>query len=86
MELAFEADTRRTLDRMQRKIAVALIARLQAIAADPFARHANVERMVGIKDGFRLRQGDWRATYWVDRETRTVRVMRIAPRGEVYKR
>jgi hypothetical protein len=38
-----------------------MIDRLKTIAADPFARHANVEPLKGERDAFRVRQGDWRA-------------------------
>ena len=38
------------------------------------------------RDQFRLRQGDWRAIYWLDRANQEMKVVRIAPRGEVYKR
>jgi mRNA interferase RelE/StbE len=62
-----------------------MIDRLKAIAADPFAKHANVDSFVGEKDAFRFRQGDWRAVYKVDREAGVMRVLRIEPRGEVYR-
>jgi hypothetical protein len=48
--------------------AIRLIARLEAIAEQPFAKHANVERIKGETEAFRLRQGDWRAKYRIDRE------------------
>lgn len=59
---------------------------LGQIADDPCAQHANVERLVGFKDGFRLRHGDMRAIYRVDREAKVVFVEDIARRDEVYKR
>jgi mRNA-degrading endonuclease RelE of RelBE toxin-antitoxin system len=62
-----------------------MIARLKAIASDPFAKHANVDTLVGEKDAFRLRQGGWRAVYKVDRAAGVMRVLRIEPRGEVYR-
>lgn len=85
MELEIEPDARRALGKMQPKQAAKLVERLIKVAAEPFATHANVERMKGEADTFRLRQGDWRAVFWIDRVAQTMRVTRIAPRGEVYK-
>ena len=59
--------------------------RLEAIAADPFARHANVEPLKGEPDAFRLRQGEWRAVYQVDRDAGLLRVVTVAARREVYR-
>jgi mRNA-degrading endonuclease RelE of RelBE toxin-antitoxin system len=41
--------------------------------------------MEGSKDSFRVRHGDWRAVYVVDRAADVVRVERIGHRSEVYR-
>ena len=48
----------RGLGRISPKLRAALMERLEAIAAQPFARHPNVERIKGERDAFRRRQGD----------------------------
>jgi mRNA interferase RelE/StbE len=63
----------------------ALMARLLAIAEEPFGKHTNVERIKGAQDTFRLRQGDWRALYRLDRETGEMRVVVVEPRGSIYR-
>ena len=85
MKLEIDASALKVLQRMQPKAAQALLERLNKIAVEPSATHANVERMQGRRNAFRLRQGDWRAIYWIDRAARAMRVERIALRGEVYK-
>ena len=85
MELVIERMATQALRSMPAQRARLLIERLKAIAADPFAHHANVERMAGTKDAFRLRQGSIRAVYRVDRIASQMRVENIAPRGGVYK-
>jgi mRNA interferase RelE/StbE len=75
----------KTLKTMQPKAAQAMMERLEAIAADPFASHANVKPLTGAKDVFRLRQGDWRAIYQIDRKSDTMQVTAIGPRGSVYE-
>jgi mRNA-degrading endonuclease RelE of RelBE toxin-antitoxin system len=62
-----------------------LIGRLQAIAEQPFAAHRNVERITGEPDALRLRQGDWRAKYRIDRDAAEMRVLVVEPRGSVYR-
>jgi mRNA interferase RelE/StbE len=67
------------------KARAAMTDRLKAIAADPFARHANVEPLKGERNAFRVRQGDWRAVYLVDRAAGLIRVVTVAARREVYR-
>jgi mRNA interferase RelE/StbE len=85
VRLEFEKGAAKALRRMPKAVATTLRARLGAIAVAPFGHHANVERMEGLKDSFRLRHGDWRAVYVVDRGADVVRVERIGHRGEVYR-
>jgi mRNA interferase RelE/StbE len=62
-----------------------MMDRLKAIAIDPFAKHPNVEPLKGEQDAFRVRQGDWRAVYQVDRSAGLIRVVTVAARREVYR-
>ena len=86
MRLVIERKATKALTRMPPKVVAAMRANLEEIAARPFARHPNVERLKGFRDIFRLRHGDWRAVYRVDRGAGIMFVERIAPRGKVYKR
>ena len=51
----------------------------------PFAEHPNVKSLRGELNAFRLRQGDWRALYRVDRATQQVRVYVIDTRARAYR-
>jgi hypothetical protein len=70
---------------MSPKMRTALVERLAAIAERPFAMHRNVERIKGERDAFRLRLGDWRAKYRIEREAGEMRVLLVEPRGSVYR-
>lgn len=86
MRLVIERAAMRRLGDLSRPARVALLRRLKLIAADPFAKHPNVERFKGgAPDVFRLRQGQWRAIYEVDRGAEEVRVQVIDTRGSVYR-
>jgi mRNA interferase RelE/StbE len=85
VKLVLEKAARKGLDRMPAKPAAAMLARLEAIAENPFANHPNVTPLMGEKDAFRLRQGDWRAVYRLVRERDEVRVVLVDVRGSVYR-
>ena len=75
----------RMLVRMHPEAAAAIRASLDAIAADPFAHHANVKPLTGVKDSFRLGHGDWCVLYRVDRASQTVYVEWVKQRGGAYR-
>lgn len=52
------------------------------LAADPY--NAPVKPLQGRPE-WRLRVGGWRALLRVDREARTIVVVAIGPRGDIYK-
>jgi mRNA interferase RelE/StbE len=85
MRLVLEKAARKGLDRMPQKAAEAMLNRLEAIAISPFDRHANVTPLKGEKDAFRLRQGDWRAVYRIDRAGDEMRVVLVDVRGSIYR-
>jgi len=85
MKLTVTKPAMKGLDRMPAKAAASMMVRLERIAADPFAPHPSVETMKGWKDAFRLRQGDWRAIYQVDRAADEMTVVTVDVRGSVYK-
>ena len=48
--------------------------------------HENVRALTGeLKGDYRLRVGDWRIVFTLDRERKVIYVYAILPRGEAYK-
>ena len=45
----------------------------------------NSKKLVGFPDLYRLRVGDWRIIYTLKNDKLIVLVIRVAPRGDVYK-
>jgi mRNA interferase RelE/StbE len=72
------------MQKMPHEMASLVREKLQDIARDPFAYHPNVTRLQN-RDGYRLRAGDWRVIYDVQKEEVVILVLKIAPRGEVYQ-
>ncbi|MFV3078097.1 type II toxin-antitoxin system RelE family toxin [Niveispirillum fermenti] len=86
MKIVIAKPAQKGLNKMPATARAALVAKLTAIAAAPFASHPfDVKAMKGEKDMFRIRQGDWRAVYVVLRIEDTIHVRIIDIRGEVYK-
>jgi mRNA interferase RelE/StbE len=70
---------------MQRAKAEDILAALERIAVDPFARNNNIKPLRGIPDGYRVRVGDWRVSYTLDHRADVIDVFEIAPRGGAYR-
>jgi mRNA interferase RelE/StbE len=85
VRLVLEKAATKGLRRMPSKTAKALVERLKAIAAAPFAHHADAKPLGGGKDWFRVRQGDWRALYRIDRSDDTVVVEDVLHRKDAYR-
>lgn len=62
-----------------------LRTKLEAVAAEPYGAHPNVKRLSG-STGYRLRVGDWRVLYELEDDRLLVLVVRVAARGQAYKR
>ena len=85
MKLVIERHALRDLRKAPRRVETTIRVRLNEIAANPFGAQRNVTALKGATDTFRLRTGDWRTIYEVDREADIVRVLMIKPRGEAYR-
>jgi mRNA interferase RelE/StbE len=82
--IEYSRDALKTLLRMPVNTARLIRTKIEQLAADPFAPNNNVKRLKGM-DAFRLRVGDWRVVYEIDRRAIAIFVIRIGPRGSVYE-
>ncbi|HLD41725.1 MAG TPA: type II toxin-antitoxin system RelE/ParE family toxin [archaeon] len=57
--------------------------KLEILETDPYPQ--GVQKIIGTKNIFRLRIGDYRALYFVDYLTNTIIVDKIDKRSRVYK-
>ena len=58
---------------------------LGKLAADPYRRDIDVAPLIN-RAGYRLRVGGFRAVFERDDAAHTIKVLRIGPRGAVYRR
>jgi mRNA interferase RelE/StbE len=60
-----------------------IVSRIQALAANP--RPLGCEKLAGVSTLFRVRQGAYRIIYTVNDAQRTVEVVKVGHRREVYR-
>mgnify|MGYP001050763015 FL=1 len=71
------------LERLPKKDLSRVIRRIQGLAAQP--RPSGSEKL-SAQERYRVRQGDYRIVYAVDDGGRTVEVVKIGHRREIYRR
>lgn len=60
-----------------------IVGRIQSLATDP--KPPGSEELAGPAALFRIRQGDYRVIYVVDDKHRTIEVIKVGHRREVYR-
>lgn len=60
-----------------------IVSRIQALAAEP--RPPGCEKLAGLSALFRIRQGHYRVVYTVDAAQRTIEIVKVGHRREVYR-
>jgi mRNA interferase RelE/StbE len=75
----------KALRRMQPAKAEDIRQAIDRVTADPSAPNNNVTALKGVPGGFRIRAGDWRVSFVLDRTAEVLGVFEIAPRGGAYR-
>lgn len=81
-QVTYSAAARKTLRKMQPKMARRILVAVEMLVANPESKDLDVKKLNG-REGYRLRVGEWRVIYTA--EGQVVAVLRIGPRGDVYK-
>ncbi|MCZ2121573.1 MAG: type II toxin-antitoxin system RelE/ParE family toxin [Anaerolineaceae bacterium] len=83
-KIIYTTQATKSLLNMPRNTAKLIREKIEQVAADPFSSIPNAKKLQG-RDGYRLRVGDWRVIYEVNKKEITIIVLKVAPRGEVYR-
>ena len=82
--IVFTKQAAKTLQRIPYDVTGLIREKLDEIANDPFASHPNTTKLQG-RPGYRLRIGDWRIIYEVQKVELMIIVLKIARRDEAYR-
>ena len=85
MQIVIARDARKALSRMQPSKASDIRQAIARVAADLSSRNLNLRPLRGVPNGFRIRVGDWRVSYTIDRQAQVIDVFEVAPRGGAYR-
>jgi mRNA interferase RelE/StbE len=83
-KIAYTTQAAKSLLKMPRNTASLIREKLAQVAIDPFGSISNAKKLQD-RPGYRLRVGDWRVIYEINKDEVVIIVMKIAPRGEVYR-
>jgi len=83
LEVVIERHAERDLKQLERETRRRMYVALRALAENPYPHDCC--KLAGSTSDWRIRVGDYRIIYEIDKKARTVRVMRIRHRREVYR-
>jgi mRNA interferase RelE/StbE len=83
-KITYATQAAKPLLKMPRDEAKRIREKIEQVAEDPFASIPNAKKLQG-RPGYRLRVSDWRVIYEINTEEIAIIVLKIAPRGEVYR-
>lgn len=81
----FTAAAQRQLRAVDQPTAMRILAALTRLGDDPYREDADVKKLSGPGDLFRLRVGNWRVAYQVDNGQLIVLVVKVGHRRDVYR-
>ena len=82
MNIFFARSAEKELLKLDKNLAKRILDKIGLLGSDPFGQ--NSQKLGGGK-GYRIRIGDYRVVYTVDKSTKTVTIIRIRHRRDVYR-
>jgi mRNA interferase RelE/StbE len=82
-QVAFAGRARRDLRRLDHQVRDRILAAIDRLAGENPS--GDIRRLTNRPES-RMRVGDWRILFIRDDETRTLRILRVLPRGQAYDR
>lgn len=82
--IVFAKPAEKALKKLPQPVARLIREKLLLLAEDPDSPQNNVTKMQN-REGYRLRVGDWRVIYDLIDDELVVLVLKVGPRGSIYR-
>lgn len=83
MRIEFHPDVYKQLQQLPRPVFAAALRAIVGLVQEP--RPAGVRKLVGSRSDWRVRIGEYRIVYEIDDSARTITVMQVRHRRDVYR-
>jgi mRNA interferase RelE/StbE len=83
--IEFDKSAYKYLQKLDKPTRTRIVQHLQILCEDPFHPELNIKRMQGTDGDYRLRISNYRVIYTVEDTVLKIYVIKIGPRGDVYK-
>lgn len=82
-DIEFTKQATKDLLRIPENYSVLIIDKIKKLAIDPYSKELDIKKLKGI-DGYRLRVGEYRIIYDLDKGQLIVQIVKIQSRGNIY--
>lgn len=82
-EIEFTKQATKDLLRIPKSYSILVIDRIKRMAVDPYSKELDIKKLKGT-EGYRLRVGEYRVIYDLDKKKLIVKIVKIQSRGNVY--
>ena len=82
-EVLLERNAERDLKKLPKDIFHRIVVSVKSLAQNP--KPQGSRKIIGSKNDWRIRVGDYRVIYEIDEEVKAVKIMRIRHRREAYR-
>ena len=82
-EVVITRQPRKVIRKLPRNLKERIIKAALALATDP--RPPGYKRLTAHPDLYRIRVGDWRIIYTIEDDMLVILILKVAPRGGVYR-
>ena len=82
MKILFVKSAEKELLRLNKSLGQRIFKKISLLKNDPYAQ--NSQKLEGGK-GYRIRIGDYRVVYTIDKENQTILIIKIGNRKEIYR-
>ena len=83
-KLTYRRQARNYLARLPLKIKSAIVDKIHQLATNPDSPSLDIDVLKG-REGFRLKAGQYRIIYTRQDDRLTIEIVKIRPRGDIYK-